>query len=41
MEKKSKEGLSVKKEENFSEWYNQVLDKAEITDLRYDVKGFV
>ena len=41
MKKKSKEGLNVKKEENFSEWYNQVLDKAEIIDLRYDVKGFL
>jgi len=40
MVKKSKEGLTVKKE-NFSEWYSQVLDKAEITDLRFNVKGFV
>ena len=39
--KKSQEGLTVKKEENFSKWYNQVLDKAEVTDLRYNVKGFV
>ena len=41
MTKKSKEGLTVKKEENFSEWYSQILDKAQITDLRYNVKGFV
>jgi prolyl-tRNA synthetase len=41
MEKQNKEGLTVKKDENFSEWYSQVLDKAEVTDLRYDVKGFV
>ncbi|MBU2634044.1 MAG: proline--tRNA ligase [Nanoarchaeota archaeon] len=34
-------GITVKKEDNFSEWYSQVLDKAEITDLRYNVKGFV
>jgi len=34
-------GITVKKEKNFSEWYSQVLDKAEITDLRYNVKGFV
>ncbi|MEK6906747.1 MAG: proline--tRNA ligase, partial [Nanoarchaeota archaeon] len=40
-EKKSQEGLNVKKNENFSEWYSQTLDKAEITDLRYNVKGFV
>ena len=38
--KKNKEGLRVKKE-NFSEWYSQVLDKAEISDLRYNVKGFI
>ena len=40
MVKQSKEGLNVKKK-NFSKWYSQVLDKAEITDLRYSVKGFV
>ena len=34
-------GLRAKKEKGFSEWYSEVLDKAEITDLRYDVKGFV
>ncbi len=33
-------GLSVKKE-NFSEWYSQIIEKAEVTDLRYAVKGFV
>ncbi|MCK5150049.1 proline--tRNA ligase [Candidatus Pacearchaeota archaeon] len=38
---KNQEGLTVKKEENFSEWYSQVIDKAEITDLRYNIKGFV
>ena len=40
-EKKSQEGLTIKKEKNFSRWYNEILDKAEITDLRYDVKGFI
>jgi len=40
MPKKSQEGLTVKKE-NFSEWYTQILNKAEITDIRYDVKGFI
>ena len=39
--KKSGEGLTVKKSENFSEWYSQVLDKAEVTDMRYGVKGFI
>ncbi|MCL5730077.1 MAG: proline--tRNA ligase [Candidatus Pacearchaeota archaeon] len=37
---KSHEGLSVKKED-FSEWYTEVLEKAEITDIRYRVKGFM
>ncbi len=41
MTKKSQEGLTVKKEENFSEWYSQILNKAEITDLRLDAKGFI
>ncbi len=41
MAKKNQEGLTIKKEENFSKWYSQVLDKAEVTDLRYNVKGFV
>jgi len=40
MTKKSKEGLSVKKE-NFSEWFSQVLEKAELIDLRLDIKGFM
>ncbi len=41
MTNKSKEGLSVKKEENFSEWFSQVLEKAELIDLRLDIKGFM
>jgi prolyl-tRNA synthetase len=35
------EGLTVKKSENFSEWYTQVVEKAELSDIRYNVKGFV
>lgn len=35
------DGLTVKKEENFSEWFTQVIEKAEITDIRYNVKGFM
>ena len=41
MSKKSKEGLTVKKDENFSEWYTQVIEKAEIVDIRTGVKGFI
>jgi prolyl-tRNA synthetase len=39
--KKSSEGLTAKKEENFSEWYSQIIDKAEIVDIRNGVKGFM
>jgi prolyl-tRNA synthetase len=35
------EGITVKKEENFSEWYSQVIQKAELADIRYNVKGFL
>jgi len=33
-------GLSVKKAEDFGKWYLEVLQKAEIVDSRYGVKGF-
>ncbi|RLG62814.1 proline--tRNA ligase [Candidatus Geothermarchaeota archaeon] len=29
------------KEKNLSEWYSMVLEKAEIVDIRYGVKGFI
>ena len=41
MAKESKEGITFKREENFSEWYSEVVQKAELADLRYDVKGFL
>ncbi len=45
MEKKEREkekiSFSRKKEENFSKWYSDILEKAEVTDIRYNVKGFV
>lgn len=34
-------GITVKKEEDFSAWYTEILTKAEIADIRYNVKGFV
>lgn len=40
MTKQSQEGLTVKKEENFSEWYSQIIEKAELVDLRLGMKGF-
>ncbi len=38
---KPNKGLTAKKEKNFSEWYTQVIEKAEITDTRIGTKGFV
>ncbi len=35
------QGLTVKKSDNFSEWYTQVVNKAELADIRYNVKGFL
>jgi len=34
-------GISVKKEENFSEWYSEIIQKAELADIRFGVQGFV
>ena len=33
-------GITAKKNENFSEWFTQIIDKAEIVDLRLGMKGF-
>ncbi len=33
--------FNIDKEKNFSKWYSEILNKAEVTDLRYNVKGFV
>jgi prolyl-tRNA synthetase len=35
------EGITVKKSDDFSEWYTQVIQKAELADIRYNVKGFL
>jgi len=34
-------GISVKKNENFSQWYTEVIEKCELADIRYNVKGFL
>ncbi|HLD33269.1 MAG TPA: proline--tRNA ligase [Candidatus Nanoarchaeia archaeon] len=34
-------GITIKKSENFSEWYTQVVQKAELADIRYNVQGFI
>jgi prolyl-tRNA synthetase len=33
--------FDISKQNNFSEWFTEILKEAEITDLRYGVKGFV
>jgi len=41
MAKESQEKITVKKNENFSEWFTQVVQKCELADLRYNIKGFL
>ncbi|MHA1986925.1 MAG: proline--tRNA ligase [Promethearchaeota archaeon] len=45
MAKKKKEapitGITVSKEDNFSEWFTELINKAELADIRYNIKGFV
>jgi len=43
MAKEEKIGITVKKEENFSEWYTQLISEqgAQLVDVRYGVQGFV
>ncbi len=40
MVEKSK-GLNNKKSKDFNAWYSELVQKAELADLRYNVKGFV
>ena len=37
----SKITFNIDKEGNFSEWYSEIIQKAEIADIRYGVKGFI
>ncbi|MBN1792863.1 proline--tRNA ligase [Candidatus Woesearchaeota archaeon] len=39
--KKTTKGISVSKDADFSEWYSELVQKAELADLRYNIKGFV
>jgi len=45
MAKKKKDapitGITVSKEEDFSAWYTEIINKAELADIRYNIKGFV
>jgi prolyl-tRNA synthetase len=40
-EQNDEKGITAKKESNFSEWYTEVVQKCELADLRYNVKGFL
>lgn len=34
-------GITVKKNDDFSEWYTQVVQKAGLVDIRYGIQGFL
>jgi prolyl-tRNA synthetase len=34
-------GMTVSKDEDFSAWYTEIIEKADLADIRYNVKGFV
>lgn len=38
---KGDKGLSVSKSGDFSAWFSEIIQKAELADLRYNVKGFL
>lgn len=40
MTKEVEVGITVKKADDFSEWFTQLLEKAELADVRYNIKGF-
>ncbi|MCL5011644.1 MAG: proline--tRNA ligase [Candidatus Marsarchaeota archaeon] len=33
--------MNISKNDNFSEWFTEIIKEAELADLRYNVKGFV
>jgi prolyl-tRNA synthetase len=39
MEHKAEAQTIIQKQDNFSEWYSEILKRAEILDIRYPVKG--
>ncbi len=34
-------GITISKEEDFSGWFTELINKAELADIRYNIKGFV
>ena len=41
MSKQEKKGISVKKNDDFSRWFLEMVQKAELADTRYNVKGLI
>ncbi len=41
MAKENIMGINAKKEEDFSEWYSQIIQKAELADIRFGIQGFI
>ncbi len=37
----AKKGISISKDKDFSKWYTELVQKAELADLRYNLKGFL
>ena len=33
--------FNIDKNKNFSEWYTEIVKRAELADLRYNIKGFL
>lgn len=40
-DEKEKVTFNVDKEGNFSDWFTEIVKKAELADIRYNIKGFV
>src|SRR3989344_3024135 len=36
-----KVNFNIDKDKNFSEWFTEIIQKAELADLRYNIKGFL
>ena len=37
----SKNTFNIDKEKKFSEWFTEIIQKAELADIRYNIKGFL
>ena len=38
---KNQKGITAPKDQDFSEWYTQVVQKAELADIRFGLAGFI